>query len=94
MGEILFFNELRNKNQFRIDYPYYGLFGSANITTISNETDVIYKCQLLNGNIIFIKKVAQARKWIDTHLNSETPLSAVIGTSIDDFLKGASNKNG
>jgi hypothetical protein len=86
MGEIIFFNESRNRNQFRIDYPYYGLFGSADIT-IMQEAEVIYKCQLLNGNIIFLKKLSQARKWIDANLNIETPLSAVIGTSIDDFLK-------
>jgi hypothetical protein len=92
MGEILFFNEARNKNQFRIDYPYYGLFGSANITTINNESEVIYKCQLLNGTIIFLKKLAQARKWIDANLNIETPLSTVIGMSIDDFLKTATAK--
>jgi hypothetical protein len=86
MGEILFFNEPR-RNQFRIDYPYYGLFGSADITTISNENETVYKCRLLNGNIVFLKKLAQARKWIDANLNMETPLSAVIGMSIDDFLR-------
>ncbi len=87
MGELIFFNETRNKNQFRIDYPYYGLFGSAQITTITQEAEVLYRCQLLNGTIIFLKKLTQARKWIDANLNMETPLSIVIGTSIDDFLK-------
>ena len=86
MGELIFFNETRNKNQFRIDYPYYGLFGSAQITTITQEAEVLYRCQLLNGTIFFLIKLTQARKWIDANLNMETPLSVVIGTSIDDFL--------
>lgn len=90
MGETIFFHEPRNKGQFKIDYPYYGLFGSANITTINQEAEVIYKCQLLNGTILFVKKLAQARKWIDANLEMETPLSAVIGNSIDDYFKTAS----
>ena len=87
MGEILFFNEFRSKGQFKIDYPYYGLFGSADITLEGNEIEVVFKCKLLNGSIIFLKKLLQPKKWIDASLNRETPLSAVIGTSIDDFLK-------
>lgn len=88
MGEILFYNESRNvRDHFKIDYPYYGLFGSADITPINDENDVVYKCELLNGNIIFLKKLIQPKRWIDTNLNSETPLSVVIGRYIDDFLK-------
>jgi len=84
MGEILFIKESR-KDHFKIDYPYYGLFGSADITPIAGDDGVVYKCKLLNGQEIFLKK--PARNWIDANLNRETPLSAVIGTSIDDFLK-------
>jgi hypothetical protein len=88
MGEILLFNESRNhRGQFKIDYPYYGLFGSADITPISGENEVVYKCKLLNGSIIFLKKLLQPRKWVDANLNTETPLSVVIGQYIDDFLK-------
>ncbi|MGZ5191374.1 MAG: hypothetical protein ACXWCZ_10165 [Flavisolibacter sp.] len=88
MGEILLFNESRNqRSHFKIDYPYYGLFGSADITPISGENDVVYKCELLNGSIIFLKKLIQPKKWVDANLNSETPLSVVIGRYIDDFLK-------
>ena len=87
MGEIIFFNESMTKGQFKIDYPYYGLFGSADITLVGNENEIVYKCKLLNGSIIFLKKLIQPKKWIDASLDSETPLSAVIGTSIDDFLK-------
>jgi hypothetical protein len=87
MGEILLFNEPRSRNHFKIDYPYYGLFGSADITPISAEDEVVYKCKLLNGSIIFLKKLLQPKKWVDANLNAETPLSVIIGTYIDDFLK-------
>jgi hypothetical protein len=87
MGEILFYNEPLNRSQFRIDYPYYGLFGSAEITPIRSDDEVIYKCKLLNGSIIFLKKLLQAKKWVDANQETETPLSAIIGISIDDFLK-------
>lgn len=87
MGETLTLNEPATKNHFKVDYPYYGLFGSADITTISNNDEVVYRCRLLNGSIIFVKKLFQSRKWIDANLNLETPLSSIIGVSIDDFLK-------
>jgi hypothetical protein len=87
MGEILFYSEPLNRSQFRIDYPYYGLFGSADITPIRNDDEVIYRCKLLNGTIIFLKKLLDRRKWVDANLEKETPLSAIIGVSIDDFLK-------
>ena len=89
MGETIRYFESRNRNQFNIDYPYYGLFGSAQITPIEMSDECLYQCRLLNGNVICIKKQAQAKKWIDTELNQETPLSAVIGRSIEDFLKKA-----
>jgi hypothetical protein len=90
MGEVLLYNELRNKNsQFKIVYPYYGLFGSADITAINKENELVFRCKLLNGDIVYLKKLLQSRKWIDAILNIETPLSAVIGISIDDYL----NKN-
>jgi hypothetical protein len=90
MGEILLFNDARNhRSQFKIDYPYYGLFGSADITAISGDNEVVYKCKLLNGSIIFLKKLLQPKKWIDANLNTETPLAVVIGRYIDDFLKAS-----
>ncbi len=85
MSEVLFYSELKNKRQFKIDYPYYGLFGSAEITPVTNDIEVIYKCKLLNGSIIFLKKLQQFGKWVDVTLNIETPLSVVIGVYIDDF---------
>jgi hypothetical protein len=87
MGEVILYNDLRYQNHFKIDYPYYGLFGSADITAIDKENEVIFKCRLLNGTIVYLKKLLQSKKWIDTNLNSETPLAKVIGSSIDDFLK-------
>lgn len=80
-----FFSDTIKEDQFKIDYPYYGLFGSAEITLMHDEEEVLYRCKLLNGSTIFLKK--SSKKWIDTGLNAETPLSAVIGLSIDDFLK-------
>jgi hypothetical protein len=41
----------------------------------------------LNGTTIFLKKLFQSTKWIDAGVNAETPLSKIIGLSIDDFLK-------
>jgi hypothetical protein len=92
MRETSFYNDAVNKEQFKIDYPYYGLFGSAVITPVLNADEIVYRCELLNGTIIFLKKLFPAKKWIDTVVNSETPLAAIIGLSIDDFLnikKGA-----
>jgi hypothetical protein len=87
MKETSFYNETFSRDQFRIDYPYYGLFGSADVTPINNQEETIYRCKLLNGSTLYIKKALQSKKWIDTSLNAETPLSAIIGLSIDDFLK-------
>lgn len=87
MKEVSFYNDTSNKDQFRIDYPYYGLFGSAIITPIQEAEEIVYRCKLLNGTTIFLKKLFQTKRWIDTGLNSETPLSTIIGLSIDDFLQ-------
>jgi hypothetical protein len=84
---ILYKGTVNKQDQFKVDYPYYGLFGSAVITPMYEENEVIYKCKLLNGTTLFLKKIFQSKKWIDTILNTETPLSATIGISIDDFLK-------
>lgn len=87
MKETSFYSDALNKDQFKIDYPYYGLFGSAVITPIYNAGDIVYRCKLLNGTTIFLKKLFQSEKWVDAGLNAETPLSTTIGLSIDDFLK-------
>jgi hypothetical protein len=87
MKETSFYTDTINKDQFKIDYPYYGLFGSALITPVNDGDGMLYRCRLLNGTTIFIKKLFQTKKWIDTGLNAETPLSKIIGLSIDDFLK-------
>lgn len=87
MKETSFYNETLNRGQFKIDYPYYGLFGSAIITPVYEADEVVYCCKLLNGTSIFLKKPLQSKKWIDAASDSETPLSKIIGLSIDDFLK-------
>jgi hypothetical protein len=89
MASVLSLTDISNQNQFKVDYPYYGLFGSADVTRIRNSAEVLFKCKLLNGNIILLKKLVQPGRWIDANLDLETPLSIVIGTSIDDFLKNA-----
>lgn len=87
MKETSFYSDALNRDQFRIDYPYYGLFGSALITPMHEADETVYRCRLLNGTTILLKKLFQTKKWIDAALNAETPLSAIIGLSIDDFLK-------
>lgn len=86
MKEVSFYSDTSNKGQFKIDYPYYGLFGSALITPLTEADEIVYRCKLLNGTTIFLKKLFQNKKWIDAGLNAETPLSKIIGLSIDDFL--------
>lgn len=85
MKETSFYSDAFNRDQFKIDYPYYGLFGSALITPVHEADEIVYKCKLLNGTTIFLKKLFQA-KWVDAGLNMETPLAKIIGLSIDDFL--------
>ena len=87
MKETSFLDEAIGADQFKIDYPYYGLFGSAVITPITNDNEIIYRCKLLNGSMIFVKKLFQSKKWIDASEDAETPLSKIIGLSIEDFLK-------
>jgi hypothetical protein len=74
----------RGRDPFQVDYPYYGLFGSAKVTPLQQQ-EQIYECRLLNGHTLTLKKIE--KRWIDTVLNHETPLASVIGMSIDDFLK-------
>lgn len=86
MKATSFYNEALNREQFKIDYPYYGLFGSALITPLHEADELIYRCKLLNGTTIFLKKLFQSAKWIDAGQNVETPLSKIIGPSIDDYI--------
>lgn len=87
MEETSFYTETLTREQFKIDYPYYGLFGSAVVTPQNEEDGITYSCKLLNGTTIFLKKLFHGSKWIDAAANGETTLSKIIGPSIDDFLK-------
>ena len=74
-----------NQNRFKVDYPYFGLFGTADVTLNSDNQDPLFECRLRNGQTIKLKKIE--KKWFDVVLNQVTPLSIVIGSSIDDFLR-------
>ncbi len=74
-------------NRFSVSYPYYGLFGTADVKVVQAEGDPLFECKLVNGAIVLLKKLGNTRKWIDAQLNRETPLSSVIGMYIDDFIK-------
>ena len=87
MGELSLYHRYRSQDHFKINYPYYGLFGTADVTTVSEEDEIIFHCRLLNGTILYLKKLLHQKKWIDLNMNTETPLAAVIGNSIDDFFK-------
>jgi hypothetical protein len=85
MNTIYSYLDSTHKNHFKVDYPYYGLFGTAEVTMRTSHPDKIYECRLKNGTIVLLKKIE--KRWIDTLVNGETPLAAVLGTSIDDFLR-------
>ena len=70
--------------QFRIDYPYYGLFRSADVKIIEAEGDVIYQCEILNGSEVWLKKASS--RWLDAQSGAETPLARLIGIYIDDYI--------
>ena len=89
MGETLRVGEPMQLNQFRVDYPYYGLFGSAEVTTLTEDNGPLYQCKLLNGSVVVLRKQVQPKRWVDARLERETPLSAVLGNSIDDFLNSS-----
>ncbi|MGZ3838239.1 MAG: hypothetical protein ACXVMS_00990 [Flavisolibacter sp.] len=85
MGTILSYAQ--NTNHFSISYPYYGLFGTADVKLLLTEEKPLFECKLVNGAIVLLRKMDQTQKWIDAQLNRETPLSAVLGMYIDDFIK-------
>jgi hypothetical protein len=85
MGSILSY--VQSSNQFSISYPYYGLFGTADVKPLPSEGDPLFECKLVNGAIILLKKIGNTRQWIDAQLNKQTPLSSVIGMYIDDVIK-------
>ena len=87
MRDMLYFSPTSEKSHFRVHYPYYGLFGSADVTAVDSNSELTFKCKLLNGSVVILKKLLQTKKWIDMALNKETPLSSVLGNSIEDFLK-------
>jgi hypothetical protein len=71
--------------QFRIDYPYYGLFRSADVKIIEAEGDVLYQCEMINGTEVWLKK-AKSQRWLDMESGSETPLARLLGVYIDDYI--------
>ena len=55
MEETSVYNDSFIKDQFKIDYPYYGLFGTALVTPVYEEGEITFRCRLLNGTTIFLK---------------------------------------
>jgi len=84
MSAYSIFKEFNKTNSFKVDYPYYGLFGTAEVCVV-NDPEKLFECKLKNGKTICLKKLGN--KWLDTLLNEETSLSSVIGSSIDDYYK-------
>ncbi|HEU4634438.1 MAG TPA: hypothetical protein VFS22_10655 [Flavisolibacter sp.] len=82
-----FLSYAQTSSHFSVSYPYYGLFGTADVRLLQTEDEPLFECKLVNGAIILLKKLDNTRKWIDAQLNRETPLSSVIGMYIDDFIK-------
>ena len=84
-----FLSYVQSTNQFSISYPYYGLFGTADVKLLKSAEELLFECKLVNGSVVLIKKMGQSRKWIDAQLERETPLSSVLGMYIEDFIKEA-----
>ena len=82
-----FLSYVQPSNQFSVSYPYYGLFGTADVKLLPSDGDPLFECKLVNGAIILLKKLGNTRQWIDAQLNRQTPLSSVIGMYIDDVIK-------
>ena len=76
-------------NHFSISYPYYGLFGTADVKLIQTESDPLFECKLINGAVVLLKKLNNTCKWIDAQLNRETPLASILGLYIDDIIRKA-----
>jgi len=81
------FSYTQSTNQFSISYPYYGLFGTADVKLVQMEEDPLFECKLINGAVVLLKRLGNTKRWIDTQLNIETPLSTILGRYIDDFMK-------
>ena len=87
MGSFLSYAQTGNNQQFSISYPYYGLFGTAEVKLVENHGDALFECKLINGAVILLKKLGNTKQWIDAQLNTQTPFSAIIGLYIDDFMR-------
>lgn len=87
MGTFLSYLQTGTQNQFTINYPHYGLFGTANVKLLQEEGERLFECKLMNGAILWLKKIANSKRWVDAQLNQETSLASVIGMYIDDVLR-------
>lgn len=84
MSAYSIFKEVNKTQSFRVDYPYYGLFGTAEVSVV-NDYEKVFECKLRNGQTVRLTKIGS--KWFDVLQNEETALSSVIGSSIDDHYK-------
>jgi hypothetical protein len=85
MGTVLSY--LQTGNQFKVNYPHYGLFGTADVKLLRSENESLFECKLMNGAVLWLKKMGNSKRWIDAQLNRETSLASVIGMYIDDIIK-------
>lgn len=87
MGTFLPYLQAESKNQFQVNYPYLGLFGTADVKLVQTEGEPLFECKLMNGAVLLLKKIASSKRWIDAKLDRKTPLAEVIGMYIDDFIE-------
>ena len=87
MGTFLSYLQTGNQNQFKVSYPHYGLFGTADVKLLQAEGEPLFECKLMNGAVLWLKKISNSKRWVDAKLNRETPLASTIGMYIDDILK-------
>ncbi|HEX6335093.1 MAG TPA: hypothetical protein VFZ78_12755 [Flavisolibacter sp.] len=86
MDQAYSLNPQGYSSSFTINYPWYGLFSSAEVKIV-NEMERVYQCRLNNNVVLWIRKLISSGKWIDVNEERETTLTSVIGNYIDDYLR-------
>jgi|SRR5438067_432562 hypothetical protein len=71
---------------FSFDYPFHGLFDTADVTPRYENGEFVFECRLRSRKIVLVK-MDRSNRWIDVQENSETQLTRVIGSYISDFMR-------